>query len=203
MALAHAQLLINASVEGTQKLTTNERRLCIQFLIATRPELTNQAMAEMFGVTERTIRLDKVWIRSQKAKFLKDEMSKDLSLVIADIAMDFEKQVGDIEKSKAKAKLGSRSFVDHCNSVFDMRLKMVKAFQDIGYLPKNLGNMTVDKFEYKATVNQDGASITRPADMKFGIDKDEIPDAEFQDVEEKVAEEPAQLPPMTIERAPE
>lgn len=161
-------------------------------MIATEPETTNALMASWFMVSERVIRKDKEWIRARKASFLKDEMSKDLSLVIADIAMDFEKQVRDIEKSKGKCKLGMKAYVDHCNSIFDMRLKMVKAFQDIGFLPKNLGNMTVDKFEYKAIVLKDGSTVTRESNMVFAdanADESKTPDADFTDVDKK----PAQL----------
>jgi len=179
MALAHATQLITEAQARTRRLNASERRLCVQFLQATQPDLTNAEMGEWFQVSERSIRLDKVWIRAQKAKFLKDELSKDLSLVIADIAMDFEKQVSDIEKSKGKCKLGTRPYVDHCNSIFDMRLKMVKAFQDIGYLPKNIGNMTVEKFEYKAVVAMDGSVNTRSADM---FDSTKALDAEIIDI---------------------
>lgn len=194
MALAHAPQIITAVQEGTHKATTHERRLCVEFLLATKPGITNQGIADIFAVTERTVRLDKVWIRSQKAKYLKNELNQDLGLVIADIAMDYEKQVTDIERSKTKATPGSKAYLDHCNAVFDMRLKMVKAFQDIGYLPKNLGNMTVDKFEYKAIVNKDGTSMTRPVSMDFGNDKapEKIEDAEF-------TEQPS-LPPAQIEK---
>jgi hypothetical protein len=149
-------------------------------------------MASLFNVSERQISLDKAHIRETKARFLRDEMSKDMGLVIADIAMDFEQQVNDIEKSKKQCKLGSKAYVDHCTSVFRMRLEMIKSFQDIGYLPKNLGAMTVEKFEYKATVSKDGAVNTRSVDMfddkadvTLALDSDEkrkALDAEFIDL---------------------
>lgn len=198
MAIAHAQKLITQAQAGEKHLTASERRLCIQYLQATQPELTNNQMGEWFGVSERTIRLDKNWIREQKARFLKDELSKDLALVIADIAMDFEQQVRDIEKSKQKTKLGTSTYVMHCNSVFDMRLRMVKAFQDIGYLPKNLGSMTVEKFEYKAEVTKDGALNTRPVDM---FDNRDAVDAEFTDVPalpERTVDEQDTSTPSTV-----
>jgi hypothetical protein len=186
-ALVHAsELLAIANAKG-RKLTSAERRHCIQFLQATQPDMLRVEMAHLFDVSERQISLDKAWIREQKARFLRDEISKDMSLVIADIAMDFEKQVGDIEKSKRHAKFGTKAYVDHCTSIFRMRLEMIQAFQDIGYLPKNLGAMTVEKFEYKATVSRDGAVNTRAVDM-FDDKPDNDPtkraalDAEFTDV---------------------
>lgn len=180
MPLAHAANLLNELQDG-RKITTAERRLCLQYLMATQPELTNAKLGEMFGVSERTLRVDKQKIRSQKAKFLKDELSNDLALVIADVAMDFERQVGDLEKSKAKSPLGKRAYVDHCNAIFDMRLKMIKAFQDIGYLPKNLGSMTVEKFSYKASVSLDGSVSTR-TEEQFSPKELTAMDAEFTDI---------------------
>lgn len=179
----HAAKLISRANSG-EKLNSVDRRHALAYLTETRPELSNRDMAAMFQVSERVIRMDKALYRERKAKHLKEDLSKDLGLVIADIAMDFEQQVLDIEKSKAKAKLGSRSYLDHCKAVLEMRLSTVKAFQDIGYLPKNLGNMTVEKFEYKATVSKDGAVNTRPVDM-FDSDKNasDTLDAEFTDIQ--------------------
>lgn len=116
---------------------------------------------------------------------MKDEMSKDLGLVIADISMDFERQVLDLERSKSKCKLGSKPYVDHCTSIFNLRIKMVETFQNIGYLPKNLGAMTVEKFEYKAVVHKDGSVNTRSIEMfdekDSAIRRDAL-EAEFTDV---------------------
>lgn len=187
MALNLAHELINRAESG-ERLNAADRRHCVEYYTAMHPDKSNREMAEMFQVTERVIRGDKELLREQRAIHLKKDLAKDLGLVIADIAMDFERQVLDIEKSKAKAKLGSRSYLDHCKAVLEMRLSTVKAFQDIGYLPKNLGNMTVEKFEYKATVSKDGAVNTRPVDM-FDSDKNasDIPDAEFTDIQKQAA----------------
>lgn len=191
MAISFAPDLITIAQSGARKLTTRERRLCLQYLQATAPaEHTNGTLAQWFQVSERTIRLDRQWVREEKSNFLKDELKKDLGLVIADIAMDFERQVGDLERSKKSAKLGSYAYVQHAKEIFDMRLKMVAAFQEIGYLPKNLGNMTVNKFSYKATVALDGSVNTRTEQM---FDEQEaalkklpapttVEDAEFTDV---------------------
>jgi hypothetical protein len=183
MAIALAQRLITASENGEKKLTASERRHCVQFLAATQPDLTNEEVAEIFKVSERQIRFDRQNIREAKAKFLKDEIGRDIALVIADIAMDYEQQVRDIEKSKAKCPLGSKEYLAHCNSIFEMRLKMVKSFQDIGMLPKNLGSMAVSKFEFKAEIGRDG-SVAVVQSEKYDKDKAarEALEAEFTDV---------------------
>jgi len=149
MAVPTAQKLLQESEK--RALTTRERRLVVAYLMATEGDrYTNVELAEKFNVSERTIREDKKHIREEKAKFIKDD---DVGLIIADICLDFERQVADIEKSKAKAKPGSHQFLAHCKAIMELRLKMVEALQNIGYLPKNLGNMVVQKFEYRAEVH--------------------------------------------------
>src|SRR5512146_1103929 len=98
MAVPTAQRLLEAAEQG-KKLTARERRLVVAYIKATQPEISNTDMAERFGVHEKTIRTDLLTIRRDKAKFLKND---DIGLVIADIALDFEHQVADIEQSKAK-----------------------------------------------------------------------------------------------------
>jgi hypothetical protein len=159
VAVPVAQKLLESAQAGEKKLSTSERRHVIAYLMATQPDHSNVELAEVFGVTERTIRMDKQHIREEKARFIKED---DIGLVIADIALDFERQVRDIERSKAKSKLGSDTFLKHCTAAMELRLKMVKSLQDIGYLPKNLGNMTVESYEYKAVVHRDGSVETRP-----------------------------------------
>lgn len=166
--IPQTQALLEIAQKKERKLTTKERRQCVVYLIGTDPDMTNTSMAELFGVTEGTIRKDKLDFRREKAKFIKED---DIGLVIADIALDFERQVRDIERSKAKAKLGSAVYLQHCTAAMDLRIRCVKAFQDIGYLPKNLGNMTVQEYKYLAIVSKDGSVETRPVDY---FDKDVI-----------------------------
>jgi DNA-binding CsgD family transcriptional regulator len=188
---AHASELIAVAQSKSRQLTAKERRHCLQYLQSTDAGRTNQELGDLFNVTERQIRVDKANIREERARFLRDEISKDLSTVISDITFDFERQVADLERSKSKCKLGTKPYVDHCNSIWKLRVDMIKSLQDIGYLPKNIGAMTVEKFEYKATVSQDGAINTRSVDMfddkpvdsrEDEAKKREALDAEFTDV---------------------
>jgi hypothetical protein len=141
----------------TRKLTVKERRQCVVYLKTTDPETTNVYLAELFQVTERTIRQDLQKFRKDKARFIKED---DVGLIIADIALDYERQVNDIEKSKAKAKPGTGVYLQHCTSAMELRLKMVKALQDLGYYPKNLGNMTIKKFDFTAVVEPISGQVT-------------------------------------------
>jgi hypothetical protein len=178
MALPHAEKLIERARRG-ERLGTKDRRHCISFLMTTQPDATNVEMGQLFQVTERAIRIDKKYIREERAKLIKQD---DIGLVIADIAMSFDNQVRDIEKSKRKCKLGGRPYLEHCKAIFNLQLQKVKALQELGYYPKNLGNMTVEKFEYKAIVGKDGSVNTRAIE---GYEEDDAIDAEFEEVRQK------------------
>jgi hypothetical protein len=168
---------------GKRKLTTKERRQCVVFIKGSSPETTNTDMAELFQVTERTIRQDLQAFRREKAQFIKED---DIGLIIADIALDYERQIRDIERSKSKAKIGSLTFLQHCTAPMELRLKCVKALQDLGYYPKNLGNMTVQKFDFKAVVNKmDGSvSVEKREALVEDTSKQDVIDVEFEDVED-------------------
>jgi hypothetical protein len=164
---------------STRKLSAKERRQCVVYLKTTNPDVTNVSMAELFQVTERTIRQDLQAFRREKARFIKED---DVGLIIADIALDYERQIRDIERGKAKATVGSKTFLDYCTAAMELRLKCVKALQDLGYYPKNLGNMTIKKFDFKAIVNKMDGSVTTVRAEKLS-DQEDVIDAEF-DVKE-------------------
>ncbi len=192
MAFANAEKIITRAQKG-EKVSRRERLHAISFIMATMPTLTNREIGEIFGITERAVRVDRVKVKEERASQIKEE---DIALVIADIAMTYDAQLRDLEKSKQKCKLGSRDYISHCDTIFNMQYKKVQALQNLGYYPKNLGNMTVEKFEYKAIVNKDNSVVTaRKIDVidttPKGIEATsevvmrnlEILDAEFSDVQ--------------------
>jgi hypothetical protein len=185
MAITQSEKLVERARSGEQ-LTSKERRVALAFLIATQPELTNTAIADVFRVSEKLVRMDKKYIRGERAKLIQED---DVGLVIADVTLSFENQVADIEASKKECAKGSRDYLEHCKAIFNFQLAKIKALQDLGYLPKNLGSMTIDKFEYKAIVTKDGSVNTRPVHMQT---YDDVIDAEVveQVVDQKLIEAP-------------
>lgn len=111
--------------------------------------MSNTEMAAKFGVSEKTIRDDKKTIKAALVSEMRDE---DASAVAADLAFNFRRQLRDLELSKQNCRLGSKEYLGHCTAILDIELKRMRALQDLGLLPKNLGNMTVDTFEYAAVV---------------------------------------------------
>lgn len=170
MAILTTEALLEQAKDG-QKLDVEDRRRVIRYLMYIQPEMTNVDAGELFQVTEATIRKDRKIIREEMAEELKTE---DVGLVIGDIAFNFRRQLRDLEASKAKCKLGTKEYVLHCVSILKIELDKTKAFQDLGYLPKNLGNMTVQNYEYAAVVIQGDQIESRPLTMFDEVTQEQI-----------------------------
>lgn len=187
MGFPTAEQLLKQAANG-ERLTAAQRRHVVGFLMATQPEVTNREMSATFQVDERMIRFDKAAIREQKAKLITQD---DISLVIADIRLAYERFVVEIRRSmKAKGCIvGSPNYLNHLKAEMEMELKVVEALQNLGYYPKNLGNMTVEKYEFKSVVRKDGSVETRRADLfdantlpQSDREKRMVLDAEYLDV---------------------
>lgn len=201
MALANAEKMISRAQSG-ERLSRRDRMHCIGYIMATMPTLTNREIGEIFGITERAVRKDRSAVKEERATQIKEE---DIALVIADIAMTYDAQIRDIEKSKLKCKQGTKDYLAHCKTLFDMQRLKVDALQSLGYYPKNLGHATIDKFEYKAIVNSDSSVVTgRKIDVIDTSPKEleaapvvpeprdlTILDAEFSDISDKLDEQAA------------
>lgn len=177
MPIPHAEKLIELARKG-HSLPTKDRRHCVGFLVSTKPDLTNSAMAELFQVSERQIREDKTRLRKLRADVIKEE---DPGLVIADIAMCYDQQIRDMEASKAKCQLGSRTYLAHCQAILNSQFLKVKALQDLGYFPKHLGNLVIEKFEFKSTVTSDNTLKARSVNLNLDDEGGAI-DAEYSEV---------------------
>lgn len=151
--------LLEEVQNAPRRVDADERRRLVAYCTSMQPEISNTELAHWCKVTEGCIRKDRLLVRKKMAK---DVQEDDIALIIGDILGDFKRQISHIEKSKEKATLGTNNYLQHCSSAMDIRLKTVKALQDLGFLPKQLGNMTVQKFEYAAVVTVDGSVDTRP-----------------------------------------
>jgi hypothetical protein len=189
-ALPNAEQIIERAQKG-EKVTTAERRHAVAYIMGVMGTLSNREIAELFGITERVIRTDKKFLREERAAVIKED---DVGLVIADIVMTYDAQIRDIEKCKKASKVGSQIYLSCCKSIFEMQTRKVDALQALGYYPKNLGNMTVERFEYKGIVSEDGSVNTRPMTLfdaapMPGRDLEAL-DAEFTDVKQIEAPQP-------------
>lgn len=193
MAFLTTERLLEDAKNGT-KLSTEDRRKVVLYLQTTQPELSNRDLGEIFQVSEITIRRDKQALREEMAEELRQD---DVGLVIADIAFTFKRQIRDLERSKAQCRLGTTEYRKHCEALFNLEREHKKILQDLGWLPKNLGSMTMTTYEYAAIVLKDGSVETRPLAMfddetqkKIRTQLKGLPQP--QQVEPEYIEEPAQ-----------
>lgn len=196
MALPNAEKLL-ALVEKGETISAEQRRHVIGYLMAVKPTEAGTAdLAELFGTTDRAIRRDKQIIREEKAAMLKED---DIGLVIADIRIQYENQIRDLEKGKKKCEVGSRNHLDYCKAIMDIELRVTKALQDLGYYPKNLGTQTINNFEWKAEVSRDGSVQTRQVregEKIKTIDAEIVTDSKDQELRRQFEEEFADRPQL-------
>ncbi len=198
MAIPHADKLIKKAQDGT-KLNHVERRHCVSYLMATAPDESNVSLAHLFQVSEKMIRNDKLFVREERAKLVKED---DIALVIADIAMSFDRQIRDLETGKRvcgaqKNGKGTRTYLEFCKNIFKLELDKVAALQNLGYYPKNLGNMSITKYEYTSSVSVMDSGAPAAKLVAQRADDDGTLDAEFSDVETtefKMLPAPSTLP---------
>ncbi len=161
MAMFTTERLLEDAKNGV-KLDVDDRRRVIRYLMIVNPENTNVDLAETFQISEAMIRKDKVAIRQE----ISDDLRKDdVGLVIADIEFNFRRQLRGLEVSKSACKPGTTEYRLHCQAILDIELRKTKMFQDLGYLPKNLGNIVTENYEYAAVLLKDGSVESRPMNM--------------------------------------
>lgn len=164
MLYIKAQELIDQAREG-KILTAKERRHCIDYILSigsgNDPDdankkgkhatpLTIQEMAELFGVSTRQITLDKRIVREQRAKEVGEE---DISLVLADIDYTFSSEIAALQRAKKKAKAGSSTYLQYVKAITELTSQRIKLLQDLGYYPKNIGNLTVAEYDFTAQID--------------------------------------------------
>lgn len=144
--------------EAGESLSTEDRRRALGYLSDVRPDMKQVDLAEIFKVSPSQIRKDLRVVREASAEDLKTD---DVYLVVADTMAVFKRQVRDLEASKAKAKLGTKEYVQHCSAIMKFELDKVKTLQELGYLPKDMSKASEESFEYEAIVTKGDNVETR------------------------------------------
>ena len=161
MAILTTERLLQEIRDG-RKVDAEDRRRVLRYLMSVQPDMTNVDLGELFSVSEKVIRNDKKLVREEMRQELEED---DVALVVTDIVFNFRRQLRDLEMSKAKCKPGTKEYRVHCESILGIELKKTAALQELGYLPKNIGNLTVDKYEYAAIVLKGDQVESRPITM--------------------------------------
>lgn len=125
-------------------------------------EMSNQDMAQLFQVSVRVIYSDITKIRRAKVKEVETE---DIAFLVGDLKMAFEKTLRDLEFSQRKAVPGTKTYLDHCKAIFDLRERLIHLYQDIGLIPKDLNKTTYNTYNLIANVAQDTGREVRALDL--------------------------------------
>ncbi len=148
--------------ESGQVLTSKERRHCIMWVRMAHPELDNNDIANIFRVGVRTIYADLYRIRRSKTVEVKKE---DIQFLVGDLKMSLERTLRDVEFSKRVAQKGSKTYLDHCKTAFELHIRYLQMLQDVGIVPKDLGTLTQNHWVLHSTVTKDIANKARPLEL--------------------------------------
>lgn len=129
---------------------------------ATEPDLANTELADIFGVSERMIRVD---IKAIKDSLAKEFAGLDPTVIVADLLIMRDDLLTELRKSMKSTTLGTRSRLDHLLAIKSINIDTVKALQDLGVLPKELGHLQTENYDFKAYVIKDAQVVTRRLDM--------------------------------------
>jgi len=164
MPILEPQLLWQEAQEKDRKLTPSERRRVVMWLQHSHPELFNTDIARVLGVSDKLIRNDKELIRKKAAEEIKND---SIELIISDIIQVYNKQAQDLERSKRKAVLGKGEYRMHSLAVAQIENMKLKALQDVGWIPKNLGTGFTESYSYVVDVGENGMIKTQKVEQKM------------------------------------
>lgn len=148
MPAVTAEVLTQRARDG-EKLDAEQRRRCVAYLSSTEPSISNVEMADIFKVSEKTIREDKQKIREEVADEIETD---DIRLVIADLKIHFSQHRTELEKGKRASHPGTKLHLDYVRALLDLDLKVMDAYQRLGLLPSNIGAMVVNEYNFAAIV---------------------------------------------------
>lgn len=161
--------------EKGEKLEANDRRDAVAYLAVVRPDISFLELGRLFQCSDTLIRKDKEIIRKRLAEELSGD---DVKLVIHDIRTTYERFMGELESSTRACAAGTANRLNHLKAKMDYQIKFTEMLQSLGFLPKNLGNMTKTSFIYKAVVTKGGGVNVVPVESKKELTKLEAEEIE-------------------------
>jgi hypothetical protein len=158
-----------------QEVSAEERRHAIVFVKGQNPEINHRQLAAMFGVSESMIRKDMSKINQDLSEDLK---STFMDTVVGELINEQHNLYQALQKSLKAAPIGTNTYVAHCQALFKIRKDTIEVLQNIGALPKTLGEVSVKKEVFQAQVLPGTSQmVTRPLDLFDGFEDGEGLDA--------------------------
>jgi transposase len=171
MAVAiQAKQYLDRAAAG-EVLTADERRHAVLFVQGQNSGVTQRELSAMFGVSESQIRKD---IAKNKESLTEEAKANYMETAVQDLIHEQNNVYEGVMQSLRQAPLGSRVRLDHEMARLKIRHDTVRLLQDIGVLPKSLGevgkNKEVFKSELQPNTNQ---VVTRPVELFDGFEEGE------------------------------
>lgn len=162
-----AEETIKKAQQG-EKVTTEERRHAIEYIMGVYPDWSNVKLSQIFDVDVKTIRNDKKIIKTANAERVREDT--DVKLIIADLLAARERALQEIEEGKkdivVSKKTGTPNHLAWIKAGLEIHIRVTEALQNMGWLPKNIGAISITKNVFKAVVQTNtGIVETRPVDL--------------------------------------
>jgi hypothetical protein len=161
-ALETTEALLAKAKVGT-KLTPVERRKVIRFLDEggdERKEYSNRELAKLFSVDEAVIRKDKKKILALYTRAITPDHAM---LYVGDYLKAHDDLIRKAEDGLRKANPGTMAHQTYLKILSDLKERQKKMLQEIGALPKHLGQLNVTEEHWVATVNHEGVTEVHEA----------------------------------------
>lgn len=144
-----------------RELTPKERRVVIEYLEsngwkspATAKDYdSNYRLADLFFVSEATIRVDK---KSILKAYTKDITPAQALTFVGEYMRSHDHLIRRAERGLNATVAGSLGEQNYLRLISDLRAKWMKLLQEIGAVPKELGRLNVTEEHWVAEVSDDG-----------------------------------------------
>lgn len=183
--------LLEIAKTKTRKLTPRERRSLISFIdeagvkdASGHPvEYTNYELAALLDVDEKTIRLDKRRILKEYASIITPE---DAMSFVAEFVKGHDDLLRRAYAGLRQSPEGTLAHQNYLKILSDLSKRRVTMLQEIGAIPKELGNLNVNQELWEAYVLDDKKGnatsgvrrVAIPTSVLSGEDEEEPVDGE-------------------------
>ena len=153
--------LLDIARTKTRKLIARERRQVIEYIdeagykdsAGQDAELTNYELADLFGVDEKIIRMDKRKIMREYTGLITPQESM---VFVGSFLKAHDDLIRRAVKGLSASPLGTLAHQNYLKIISDLLKRRITILQEIGAIPKELGNLNVTHEEWQAYVTDDG-----------------------------------------------
>lgn len=154
--------LLDIAQNKTRRLTPRERRSVIRYVeehgvkdaaTGVSKPLSNYQLADLFSVDEKIIRIDKRKLLKDYTKLITPE---DAMVYVGTFMQGHDDLLRRAIKALDDMPHGTLAHAKYLQITSDLHKRRVQMLQEIGALPKELGNLNVNEELWEAVIQDDG-----------------------------------------------